>query len=155
MFGKSLKFLTVVAMSAMLAACAGDDSSLNDPVDGVTPGSAEDFAARVGTKVYFDYNAYDLKEDAQNKLTIQAQWLSMFKDVIVKIEGHCDERGTNAYNQGLGSRRANAVKSFLVENGIESNRVKVVSYGEAKPDVAEHNEEAWAQNRRSITVIAK
>ena len=152
---KSLKFLSVVAVSAMLAACAGDDSSLNDPIDGVTPGTAEDFAARVGPKVYFDYNAYDLKEEAQTKLAVQAEWLAIYKDVTVKVEGHCDERGTNAYNQGLGSRRANAVKSFLVENGVEANRIKVISYGEAKPEVAEHNEEAWAQNRRSITVVAK
>ncbi len=152
---KVLKFLTVVAVSAMLAACAGDDSSLGDAVDGVTPGTAEDFAARVGPKVYFDFNMYELKEEAQNKLAVQAEWLNMYKDVVVKVEGHCDERGTNAYNQGLGSRRANAVKSFLLERGVESSRIKVVSYGEAKPEVAEHNEEAWAQNRRSITVVAK
>ncbi len=151
---KVLKFLTVVAVSAMLAACASD-SSLGDAVDGVTPGTAEDFAARVGAKVYFDFNMYDLKEESQNKLAVQAEWLNMYKDVVVKIEGHCDERGTNAYNQGLGSRRANAVKSFLLERGVESSRIKVVSYGEAKPEVAEHNEEAWAQNRRSITVVAK
>ena len=152
---KALKFLTVVAMSAMLAACAGDDASLGDPVDGVTPGTSEDFAARVGPKVYFDFNMFDLKQESQDKLSVQAEWLSMYKDVTVTIEGHCDERGTNAYNQGLGSRRANAVKDFLMERGVEASRIKVVSYGEARPEVAEHNEEAWAMNRRSITVVAK
>lgn len=152
---KALKFLTMAAMAAMLAACAGDDASLADPVDGVTPGTAEDFAARVGAKVYFDFDMFDLKQEAQDKLAVQAEWLGMYKDVSVTIEGHCDERGTNAYNQGLGSRRANAVKDFLVERGVEASRIKVVSYGEARPEVAEHNEEAWAMNRRSITVVAK
>ncbi|MBN2779669.1 MAG: peptidoglycan-associated lipoprotein Pal [Alphaproteobacteria bacterium] len=152
---KALKFLTVVAMSAMLAACAGDSTSLGDPVDGVTPGTAEDFAARVGAKVYFDFNMYDLKQEAQDKLSVQAEWLNMYKDVNVTVEGHCDERGTNAYNQGLGSRRANAVKDFLMERGVEASRIKTVSYGETRPEVAEHNEEAWAMNRRSITVVAK
>lgn len=152
---KALKFLTVAAMASMLAACAGDGSSLGDPIDGVTPGTAEDFAARVGAKVYFDFNMYDLKDEARNSLSVQAEWLSLYKDVAVVIEGHADERGTNAYNQGLGSRRANAVKDFLVERGIEAKRIKIVSYGEARPEVSEHTEEAWSKNRRSVTVVAK
>ncbi|MBN2675751.1 MAG: peptidoglycan-associated lipoprotein Pal [Alphaproteobacteria bacterium] len=154
---KALKLLGVAALTSLLVACGGDDmnSTLGEPIDGIDVGTAEDFAARVGAKVYFDFNMYDLKTEARDLLNVQAEWLNMYTDVNVTIEGHADERGTRAYNQGLGSRRANAVKTYLLERGVNANRIKVVSFGEEKPEAAGHDEESWAKNRRSVTVVAQ
>ncbi|MHA1549992.1 MAG: peptidoglycan-associated lipoprotein Pal [Alphaproteobacteria bacterium] len=153
---KALKFLGVAALASLLAACSGDTSSaLGDPIDGIEVGTVEDFAARVGAKVYFDFNMYDLKTESRDTLNVQTEWMNMYSDVNVIIEGHADERGTRAYNQGLGSRRANAVRTYLLERGVDASRIKVVSYGEEKPEMGGHNEESWAKNRRSITVVAK
>jgi peptidoglycan-associated lipoprotein len=73
--------------------------------------------------------------------------------VRVTIEGHCDERGTREYNIGLGARRANAVKEYLVSLGVSSGRVDTVSYGKERPICTESNEDCWAQNRRGVTTI--
>ena len=153
---KALKFLGVAALASLLAACSGDTSStLGDPIDGIAEGTNEDLAARAGAKVYFDFNMYDLKTEARDVLNLQAEWLGIYTDVNVVIEGHADERGTRAYNQGLGSRRGNSVKTYLLERGIDASRIKVVSYGEEKPEMGGHDEESWAKNRRSVTIVAQ
>jgi peptidoglycan-associated lipoprotein len=99
--------------------------------------------------IYFDFDDATLDDMAQELLRQKAMWLQDNPDGNVMIEGHCDERGTNAYNLALGERRAEAVKSFLVDLGISDARLTTISYGEEKPLDMGQNEEAWAKNRRA------
>lgn len=104
--------------------------------------------------VYFDFDSDLLGPEAQSLLQIKAQWLNDNPDVLaVLIEGHCDERGTEAYNLALGARRADAVKKYLTDLGLNNLTIQTQSYGEERPAVAEHNEDAWAKNRRASFVI--
>jgi peptidoglycan-associated lipoprotein len=89
-----------------------------------------------------------LTERARSSLTNKAQYLLFHPDVPVTIEGHCDSRGTEAYNMALGERRAESVKMFLVDLGIGADRLSTISYGEERPIDRGHNETAWAKNRR-------
>ncbi len=97
---------------------------------------------------YFDYNKADLRPDARDALSQTAQFLRRNPDVRVVIEGHCDERGTTEYNIGLGQRRADAVKEFLVSLGIGADRLSTTSFGKEKPFCNGHDETCWQQNRR-------
>jgi len=118
-----------------------------------TPGSVDEFVQTVGDRVFFGYDRYDISPDAQATLRRQAQWLQEYPSVTVRIEGHADERGTREYNLALGERRANAVRNYLVANGVQPGRITVISYGKERPAVVGNNETAWAQNRRAVTVI--
>ena len=83
----------------------------------------------------------------------QVKWLKKNDKVDVIVQGYCDERGTREYNLALGERRANAVKQYLISQGISANRISTISYGKERPAVLGSNEAAWAQNRRAITVV--
>ena len=108
----------------------------------------------VNDNIYFDYDSAALKPEAQSLLQIKAQWLKDNPDVLaVLIEGHCDERGTEAYNLALGAKRADAVKNFLIDLGLSDRKLETQSYGEEKPVVTGHDETAWAKNRRACFVI--
>ena len=102
----------------------------------------------VSRNIYFAFDDASLSEQARNRLREKARWLRKNTDATVIIEGHCDERGTEEYNLALGSRRAESVKDFLVNAGVEASRLITISYGEEKPAVEGHNPEAWAKNRR-------
>jgi peptidoglycan-associated lipoprotein len=106
--------------------------------------------------VHFDFDSAVLRPDTQSVLRDKAQFLQRYPDVQnVIIEGHCDERGTNAYNMALGARRAESVKQFMVNLGLASNRFETISYGEERPLDPGRNEEAWARNRRAAFVLAR
>jgi len=105
--------------------------------------------------IRFDYDRYDIKDDAKPVLKELSAILSRNKDIKVIIEGHCDERGTNEYNLGLGDRRANSAKEYLISLGIPSGRVETISYGEEKPLCDEQTEECWAKNRRAHFVLVE
>ncbi len=98
--------------------------------------------------IYFDFDKSELKPDAQIALKNKAAWLEKNPGFSVRIEGHCDERGTNEYNLALGERRANAAANFLKSLGISGDRIRTISYGEERPADPGHNETAWARNRR-------
>lgn len=117
------------------------------------PGTQEDLVYTVGDRVFFDFDKYDLKPTARATLQGQAAWLNKYPSVTVTIEGHCDERGTREYNLALGERRAQAAKDYLVSLGINPARVSTISYGKERPVALGHNEAAWSQNRRSVTVV--
>jgi len=119
----------------------------------VLPGSERDFVVNVGDRVYFDFDKYDIRTDAQPLLDAQAAWLKRYPAVAVRIEGNCDERGTREYNLALGARRANAVRDFLVARGVAGDRISTVSYGKEKPIDAGTGEEADAHNRNAHTAI--
>jgi peptidoglycan-associated lipoprotein len=102
---------------------------------------------------FFDYDQSDLREDARSALAGDAQWLKKHSSVQVLIEGHCDERGTAAYNLALGDRRANAAKEYLVSLGIDGSRLRTLSYGKERPFCTESTESCWQKNRRAHLVI--
>jgi peptidoglycan-associated lipoprotein len=119
----------------------------------ITPGSQEDLIVNVGDRVFFNYDSSDLDSDAQELLQDQVAWLKQHSDVSVIVEGHCDERGTREYNLALGEKRAQSVKNYLIGLGISSDRISTISYGKERPAVVGSNDGAWAQNRRSVTVV--
>jgi len=103
--------------------------------------------------IYFEFDKATLDSMSQDILTRKADWMRDNPAVVVSVEGHCDERGTNEYNLALGEKRAESAKSFLVDLGIEAYRISTVSYGEERPVDTGHNEEAWAKNRRAHCLI--
>jgi peptidoglycan-associated lipoprotein len=117
------------------------------------PGSQQDLAATAGDRVFFAFDRSDIDAEGRQTLQKQAAWLQRYPNVAVRIEGHCDERGTREYNLALGERRANAVKQVLIAEGISPSRMSTISYGKERPIVVGSNEEAWAQNRVAITTV--
>lgn len=124
------------------------------PATTIRPGSAEDFVANVGDRVFFDTDRFDLKPAARATLDKQAAWLRQYPNARLVVEGHADERGTREYNLALGDRRANAVRNYLVSQGVAPSRLTTISYGKERPVALGSNEAAWAQNRRSVSVVA-
>ena len=104
-------------------------------------------------RVFFEYDQSDITPQARQVLQEKARILRANPQVELRLEGHADERGSNEYNQALGSRRAESVQSFFVSFGLDDGRFQTVSYGEERPLIDESNEEAWAQNRRVEFVI--
>jgi peptidoglycan-associated lipoprotein len=105
--------------------------------------------------VNFDYDKYDLTPEAREILANHARLLKENQQVKLKIEGHCDERGTIEYNLALGERRADAVKTYLVNYGIDTYRLSTISYGKEHPLDTRSTPEAWAKNRRAAFVISQ
>jgi peptidoglycan-associated lipoprotein len=103
--------------------------------------------------ILFDFDKYDLRPDARAILDRKVGFLNENASVRSQIEGHCDERGTNAYNLALGERRANAAKQYLTNAGVSAGRLSTISYGEERPLDPGHNEAAWARNRRAHFVV--
>ncbi len=103
--------------------------------------------------VNFDFDKYEIRADARDILTKNAEWLKKYPSVKFVIEGHCDERGTAQYNMALGEKRANAAKDYLVSLGVDTGRISTISYGKERPLVEGGNEEAWAKNRRAQFVV--
>jgi peptidoglycan-associated lipoprotein len=121
---------------------------------GVVPGSRADFMQNVTSdRVFFGTDIHTLDTEARSVLDTQARWLLANPSVNVTIEGHADERGTREYNLALGDRRANSVKNYLAARGVPASRMNVVSWGKERPEALGSTEEAWAQNRRAVTVI--
>ena len=137
---------------------SSSDSSVEGTISetagsGIVKGSQEDLIVNVGDRVFFGYDSSDLDSDALELLQDQVAWLKQNSNVSVTIEGHCDERGTREYNLALGEKRAQAVKNYLIGLGISPDRVSTVSYGKERPVVVGSNDGAWAQNRRSVTIV--
>ena len=119
----------------------------------IEPGSQEDLIVNVGDRVFFNYDSSELDTDAQELLQDQVAWLKQYSDVSIIVEGHCDERGTREYNLALGEKRAQSVKNYIINLGISADRVSTISYGKERPAVVGSNDGAWAQNRRSVTIV--
>jgi peptidoglycan-associated lipoprotein len=136
---------------------AGTDTGSYDPNAGqnqVVPGSQADFVASVASdRIFFGFDQYNVDAEDQATLRSQAEWLQRNPAVRVILEGHADERGTRDYNIALGERRANAARNFLVSLGISGSRIDVLSYGKERPAAIGSDENAYAQNRRAVTVV--
>jgi peptidoglycan-associated lipoprotein len=118
-------------------------------------GLRDEIRAFEAENIHFDFDKSELKPEARAILVKKAEWLRNHEDFSVRIEGHCDERGTNEYNLALGERRANAAWKFLNALGISGSRMTTISYGEERPIDPAHNETAWAKNRRDEFKLIK
>jgi peptidoglycan-associated lipoprotein len=119
------------------------------PAAKANPVSAEDdFRANV-QDVFFDYDKYDLRNDAEAILSKDASYLSSHPNVKIVIAGYCDQRGSDEYNLALGQNRASSAQKLLIDHGIAAGRIRVVSYGKEKPFCSETTEACWQQNRRA------
>ncbi|MEM7828515.1 MAG: peptidoglycan-associated lipoprotein Pal [Candidatus Aenigmatarchaeota archaeon] len=103
--------------------------------------------------IYFDFDKYNIRDDMRKIIDANAQILKQNPNLKIRIEGNCDERGTNEYNMTLGEKRARSAKDYLVTMGVSADRIEIISYGEEKPVCTEHNEECWWKNRRADFVI--
>ncbi len=103
--------------------------------------------------IYFDFDRYDLSAAAREVLKANATWLKAHPSAKVEIEGHCDERGTNEYNLGLGAKRSQAARDYLVTLGIAAERIKTISYGEEIPVCRDQTESCWQKNRNARFVV--
>jgi peptidoglycan-associated lipoprotein len=99
--------------------------------------------------VFFDFDRYAIRPDGARTLDASVAWLKANPAALVLIEGHCDERGTNAYNLVLGERRAKAAAEYLVARGVAAGRIATISYGEERPTCSERSEACWSRNRRA------
>lgn len=164
------KFLAAMSLGGfLLAGCASQPTAESTPEDAAGAeagqsgaeagglGSAEplgadpldDPASPLAQRViYFEFDSSDIQRQFLDVLSAHAQYLVEHPEVSVRLEGHADERGSREYNIGLGDRRAQAVRRILLFQGVSADQVETVSYGEERPAVEGHNEEAWAQNRR-------
>jgi peptidoglycan-associated lipoprotein len=104
--------------------------------------------------VYFDYDKADLRAEARSSLSKNAEWLKRWPSTRVRVEGHCDARGTNEYNLALGEKRAAAVRDYLASLGIAGDRVQIVTKGEESPFCLEETESCFAQNRRGHFIVS-
>jgi peptidoglycan-associated lipoprotein len=125
--------------------------TVNEPPAVSVPSSSmseeEEFKASV-QDIFFDYDNYDIRTDAESTLAKDADYLAKHPDVKVVVGGYCDERGSDEYNLVLGQNRAQAAKTALVTAGVAADRIRVISYGKEKPFCTESNEECWQLNRR-------
>lgn len=103
--------------------------------------------------IHFDFDKYAIRPDAAKILDANARWLREHRDLLVLVEGHCDDRGTNEYNIALGERRAKAAVDFLKAHGVAADRFTLISYGEERPQCAERTEACWARNRRAAFLV--
>jgi len=125
----------------------GDTGTAERPDRGGVESELDMAIGRMQT-VYFDFDKYNLRDDAKRALENNADIMREHPDLNVKIAGHCDERGTNEYNLALGEKRAKAARDYLSRLGIEAGRLSIISYGEERPVDPRHTEEAWSLNRR-------
>ena len=163
------RIFAIVAATFLLAACetasqvSGDSASTSASNTASSSSSSSSSAkaektpaeklAQVGDTVNFDFDSAELTVSAKSTLNRQSAFLSVNPGLMIVIEGHADERGTREYNLALGDRRATAVRDYLVAKGIDSARVRTVSYGKERPTASGSDEGAWAKNRRAATVL--
>jgi peptidoglycan-associated lipoprotein len=161
--------LMIAASLLVLGACAKKPPAVLPPASvdsvpqptgpatgAVVPGSQEDFVASVSAdRIFFDLDSSDVDGNDQTTLQSQATWLAKYPDKRITIEGHCDERGTREYNLALGEKRANSTKNALVALGVNAARITTISYGKERPDATGSDEDAYAKNRRAVTVTVQ
>ena len=163
------KIIAIIGAISLLSACetASQKVVSGSSASGSTSSSVEKkkslFAAAkqtkadkliaVGDRVLFDYDSAKLDTSAKLLLDSQSRFLRANTDLNFIVEGHADERGTREYNLALGEQRATAVRDYLVIQGIDPDRIKVISYGKEKPAVVGSNTMAWSKNRRAVTII--
>lgn len=173
------KVFVMIAAGLLVAACEttrdsagnvdGDGSSLTNSdleilgqTTGTVDGNALDGAPQptltyvtqtYGDRVLFGYDSTVLTPQGQQIVKGWSEWMLQFPDLAVRIEGHCDERGTREYNLALGDKRANTIRNLMIAYGVDPSRIAIVSFGKERPVIAGHTEESWAENRRGVLTI--
>jgi peptidoglycan-associated lipoprotein len=147
---------TITARGAGGSATASAHVDVNAPAApppaAAQPSVDELFSQNV-KDAFFDFDKSDIREDARTALTKDAEFLRSYSQVRVSIEGNCDERGSTEYNLGLGQRRAEAAKNYLISLGIPADRMETVSWGKERPVCTDHDENCWQRNRRAHFVM--
>ena len=148
-----------LALALLLAACAQNQNETGNAAiaaggaQGTGPGSVQEFMVTVGDRVFFETDSTELTAAGRTTLDRQAQWLLLYPQYAVTIEGHADERGTREYNIALGGRRAAAAQAYLASRGILLTRMTTISYGKERPVAVCNDISCWSQNRRAVTVV--
>lgn len=160
MFLKNLKSISLIAAACAVTLWSCSEKKAEEPVAPAaaqtTPTPDPTAGASLDLKtetVYFGYDDYSLTGEAKSKLTALAETLKKTGSAAVQIEGHCDERGSVEYNLALGERRANSVKNFLGQLGVDAARLSTISYGKERPAVQGTGEATWSKNRRAEFVV--
>jgi peptidoglycan-associated lipoprotein len=123
-------------------------------VEDALPTSVDEINRRGYLKdAFFEFDKYAIEPAQRDALAGDGTWLKAHPSVRATIEGHCDERGTAAYNMALGERRASAAREYLASLGVDASRLKTISYGKERPFATTHDESAWSQNRRAHFVV--
>ena len=165
-YGWLPRFALAAATAFALSACAnqgpkpgdvrlgpGGPGGLGSSRGNARPGTSQDFSQNVGDIVYFSTDMTELSPEAKQTLASQARWLQQYPKYTITIEGHADERGTREYNIGLGAKRAESVRRFLAQNGVQGARIRTVSYGKERPVAVCNDISCWSQNWRAQTVL--
>lgn len=149
MITKALKQgLTLAVVMSFLVGCSSSDNNTTEaPTTGGATTAPTTTEAPLSNVVYFDFDQYSLTAESRAVLLAHADKLKG-ASVAVRLEGHADERGSREYNMALGEKRANAVRDFLVTQGVSGSSLEVVSFGEEQPAATGSDEASWAQNRR-------
>jgi peptidoglycan-associated lipoprotein len=130
----------------------GPAAAATDTDEGMTEDTGtvgrDEALAMIGDMIFFDFDRSDLRPEARTTLQQKSELLRQYPDIRVRIEGNADERGTVEYNLALGERRADAARTYLIDLGIDPDRLTTISYGEERPLAEGQNETAWQQNRR-------
>ena len=152
---RGARLAAVLVAALAISACAKNNAeeAQANAAGQATPGSQQDFVVNVGDRVFFESDQTDLSPQAVATLEKQAQWLQTYSRYAFTIEGHADERGTREYNIALGARRAQSVRTFLASRGIDSSRMRTISYGKERPVAVCNDISCWSQNRRAVTVL--
>ena len=145
----------VEAKKAAAAPAPAPASTPPAPAPAPAPASPPETEESMFDSIHFDFDKFAIREDARPTLLAVAEYLKGNKAAKIRIEGHCDDRGTSEYNMALGDRRANAAKKYLVGLGIDAMRLSTVSFGKEKPLDPAQTEEAWAKNRRDTFLLVK
>ena len=156
LFLRGIRLAAVLAAALAISACAktAEEGAQANAAGQATPGSQQDFVVNVGDRVFFDTDSTELTAQSRATLDKQAQWLTQYPQYgQFTIEGHADERGTREYNIALGARRAQTVRDYLASRGIQTARMRTISYGKERPVAVCNDISCWSQNRRAVTVL--
>jgi peptidoglycan-associated lipoprotein len=152
-FGSSVGRGTGMGLDGSFGGAIATDASGSIPNSASTAGIENGVFIADLDMIHFAYDSADITPEWQTILEGHANWLKSNGTTSVQIEGHCDERGTEEYNISLGQRRADAVRQFLIDKGVDPNRLSTISYGKSRPLVFGQNEESHAQNRRAMFLV--
>jgi peptidoglycan-associated lipoprotein len=122
-------------------------------IGGTGPGSENEFAVKIGDRIFFDTDSSEINATSAATLDKQAVWLARYPNYVITLQGHADERGTREYNFALGARRAEAAKSYLAARGIDAGRMSTISFGKERPVEVCDDISCWSKNRRVQTVL--
>lgn len=155
------KIVGALALSLALGACAsgggtstsGGSSTSEDVAGDLDPRSTAYLIENVGNQVFFGFDRYDLDSQDTTLLRAAAGWLKEYPGIVLQVAGNADERGTREYNIALGARRANAVKDFFVEEGVDAARIRTISYGKERPTCTTSTESCWSENRNATLTV--